>query len=188
MSTATLVNGIDVAGLVETIEAIGSKPDLASFTFRAKTTWQEGTRSTAEVATFRHADAEDRSRSEPFVLTGDEPPVLLGHNAGPNAVELLLAALGLCYSVGIAANAAARGIHIEAMSYDVEGDIDLHAFLGLGDGGRPGFTAIRARAAIKAPGTSEETLRELCSYVQKTSPVRDTLANAVTVETTLRVL
>ena len=42
------------------------------------------------------------------LLVGDEPPVLLGQNKGPNAVELLLAALGFCYSVGYVANAAAR--------------------------------------------------------------------------------
>jgi len=122
------------------------------------------------------------------VLLGDEPPVLLGQNRGPNAVELLLAALGFCYSVGYVANAAARGIEIEDMSYEIEGDIDLRNFLGLGDEARPGFSEIRAKAYVKAPQTSAEELRELCSYVQGTSPVRDVLANPVPVSTTIEVI
>src|SRR6266516_630761 len=40
----------------------------------------------------------------------DEPPVLLGEDTAPNPTEALLAALGSCISVGIHANAVARGI------------------------------------------------------------------------------
>lgn len=188
MATVTVRNGIDVQVLLETIEAIKAKPELAEFTFRASTSWQQGTASTAQVGSFMHAGDEDESRSAPFTLQGDEPPVLLGHNQGPNAVELLLAALGFCYSVGYVANAAARGIEIEEMGYELEGDIDLRSFLGIAQEARPGFTEIRATAHVRAPGSSEAELKELCSYVQETSPVRDVLANGVPVETTLEVV
>jgi uncharacterized OsmC-like protein len=188
MATATFRNGIDVGALLETIEAIKAKPGLADFTFRARTTWREGTSSTAEIGSFIHAGAEDETREHPFTLVGDEPPVLLGRNRGPNAVELLLAALGLCYSVGYVANAAARGIEVEEMSYELEGDFDVRNFLGLGEGPRPGFTEIRAKARVKAPRASEQELKELCTYVQDTSPVRDVLANPVPVKTTIEVI
>ena len=135
-----------------------------------------------------HAGAEDETREHPFTLLGDEPPVLLGQNRGPNAVELLLAALGFCYSVGYVANAAARGIEIEEMSYEIEGDIDVRNFLGLGDETRPGFSEIRARAFVKAPGASEQELTDLCTYVQDTSPVKDVIANPVPVTTTIEVI
>lgn len=52
------------------------------------------------------------TRGAPFELEGDEPPVLLGNNQGPNAVELVLQALAFCYAVGYAANAAAQGIEL----------------------------------------------------------------------------
>jgi uncharacterized OsmC-like protein len=188
MATVTVRNGVDVQGLLETIDAIKAKPELALFTFRATTAWDEGTHSTARIGSFRHAGAEDESRAGAFVLEGDEPPVLLGRNLGPNAVELLLASLGFCYSVGYVANAAARGIDLEEMEYELEGDIDLRNFLGLSDEVRPGFTEIHARARVKAPGATETELKELCSYVQETSPVRDVLANGVPVTASLEVL
>ena len=81
--------------------------------------------------------------------------MLLGRNLGPNAVELLLASLGFCYSVGYVANAAARGIELEEMEYELEGDIDLRNILGISDEERPGFTEIRARARVKARGATE---------------------------------
>jgi hypothetical protein len=130
MATVTVRNGIDVQALVETIDAIKAKPELARFTFRASTAWDDGTHSSARIGSFVHAGSEDDSRATPFTLEGDEPPVLLGRNLGPNAVELLLASLGFCYSVGYVANAAARGIELEEMEYELEGDIDLRNFLG----------------------------------------------------------
>ena len=187
MAIVAVRNGVDVGALLETIDAIKKKPELASFTFRARTSWREGTHSTAEIGSFVHAGAEDETREHPFTLLGDEPPVLLGQNRGPNAVELLLAALGFCYSVGYVANAAARGIEIEEMSYVIEGDIDLRNFLGLGDETRPGFSEIRAKAFVKAPGASEQELKELCTYVQDTSPVKDVLANPVPISTTIEI-
>lgn len=188
MATATTtVNGIRVEQLVGTIEAIQGDPGLANFTFRAKSTWKNGTHSEGRVTSFIHAGAEDETRLAPFVLDGDEPPVLLGENKGPNAVELLLQALAFCYSVGFVANAAVKGIEIEQMEYDIEGDFDVRPFLGL-DGARPGFTAIRATGRVSSPNATPAQLTELCQYVQDTSPVHDSLANQVPVETKLEVV
>jgi uncharacterized OsmC-like protein len=188
MATVTVRNGVDVQALRETIDAIEAKTELARLTFRAATSWDDGTHSTGRIGSFVHAGAEDDSRSRPFTLEGDEPPVLLGRNLGPNAIELLLASLGFCYSVGYVANAAARGIELEEMEYELEGDIDLRNFLGISAEQRPGFTEIRARARVKARGASETELKELCSYVQETSPVRDVLANGVPLTTTIEVI
>lgn len=184
--TATTSNGVDVEQLMETIRAIEEDPDQASFTFRASTRWRGGTHNRGRVGRFIHAGREDTSRGEPFEADGDEPPVLLGRNLGPNAVELLLEALGFCYAVGYVANAAARGIEISGMDYEIEGDLDVRAFLGL-PGPRAGFTAIRVKGIVTSPHTSSEDLQELCRYVQDTSPVRDCLANAVPVTTTLEI-
>jgi len=186
-TTVTMRNGIDVDQLVATIGAIESDPNLGTFTFRASSTWEDGTFNKGTIQTFTHAGADDETRTETFELAGDEPPVLLGSNQGPNAVELLLQALGFCYAVGYVANAAARGIEITRMEYELEGDIDVRPFLGL-DGPRPGFTEIRAKGTVSSPNATREQLVELCQYVQDTSPVRDCLANPVPVKTTLSVV
>ena len=172
---------------METIGAITDDPSVGQFTFRARSTWESGTHSVGEIGAFGHAGAEDSSRAAPFVLQGDEPPVLLGANKGPNALELLLQALAFCYAVGYVANAAARGIDITRMDYEVEGDFDVRPFLGL-DGPRPGLTAIRVRGVVSSPDATAEQLQELCRYVQDTSPVRDCLVSAVPVETTLEIV
>lgn len=186
-TTVSVRNGIDVTQLVDTIGAIQQDASLAAFTFRARSSWHAGTHSVGEIGSFTHAGAEDHSRPAPFVLDGDEPPVLLGGNRGPNAVELLLQALAFCYAVGYVANAAARGIEITRMDYEVEGDLDVRRFLGL-DGQRPGFSAIRVTGTVSSPNATPEQLRELCQYVQDTSPVRDCLANPVPVRTTLEIV
>ena len=186
-TTVNLTNGIDVDQLMATIGAVQDDANVGTFTFRARSTWENGTRSLGQIGSFDHAGQKDESRSEPFSLTGDEPPVLLGGNQGPNAVELLLQALGFCYAVGYVANAAARGIEITRMDYEIEGDLDVRPFLGL-PGPRPGFTAIRAKGTVASPNATPDQLRELCQYVQDTSPVRDCLANPVPVETSLEVV
>jgi uncharacterized OsmC-like protein len=186
-TTVNVRNGIDVNQLLQTISAVDDDPDVGSFTFRASSTWKDGTYNTGSIGSFVHAGREDDSRSTDFELVGDEPPVLLGSNRGPNAVELLLQGLAFCYAVGYVANAAARGIEIDRMEYEIEGDIDLRPFLGL-DGRRPGFAEIRATGRVSSPNATPEQLSELCQYVQDTSPVRDTLANAVPVTTTLEVV
>ena len=186
-TTVKTRNGIDTQQLLDTIDAIQNDDSLAQFTFKARSSWEDGTHSKGRIGRFVHAGNEDETRDRPFELDGDEPPVLLGSNQGPNAVELLLQSLAFCYAVGYVANAAAQGIEITRMDYEIEGDLDLRAFLGL-EGGRPGFTKIRAKGIVSSPNATGEQLTELCQYVQDTSPVRDCLANPVPVETTLEVV
>lgn len=187
MATITSRNGVDVDRLVATVGAVQADPGIAAFTFRARSTWETGGRSRGEIGAFEHAGATTTDRPEAFTLIGDEPPTLLGMNAGPNAVELVLQALAFCYAVGYAYNAAARGIEIEELRYEVEGDLDLHRFLGLG-GPRAGFSSIRAKSWVRSPNATAEQLEDLCQYVQDTSPVRDILTAPVPVETSLVVL
>ena len=183
----TVRNGIDVEQLLQTIEATKADEAVGTFTFRAQSTWKDGTHNIGTIDGFAHAGQEDDSRTEPFHLEGDEPPVLLGDNRGPNAVELVLQALGFCYAVGYVANAAARGIDITRMDYEVEGDLDVRSFLGQ-EGPRPGFTSINVTGRVSSPNATREQLTELCEYVQATSPVRDIIANEVPVTTSLEVV
>lgn len=181
---STLVNGVNVDQLVATVNAIKQNPDLARFQFRAHTEWIGGGHSRTRIHGFYGAGGEDTSRREPFLLEGDEPPVLLGANAAPNAVEAVLHALASCLAVGFIYNAAAQGINVESLSFDLEGDLDLRAFLGLSEEVRPGYEGIRLAYRVKSDA-SREKIEELCNYVQKTSPVLDLLRNPVPVNISL---
>jgi uncharacterized OsmC-like protein len=186
MATTTIRNGVDVDRLAATIDAIKSNPPVGTFTFRAGSTWESGARNTGRIEGFTHNGTE-ATRSQGFELQGDEPPVLLGSDTGPNAVELVLQALAFCYGVGVIYNAAAQGVDIDELRYEIEGDLDLHRFVGLG-GPRAGFSVIRAKGWVRSPNASRDQLVELCQYVQDTSPVRDILAAPVPVHTSLEVL
>lgn len=181
---ATQVNGVNVDQLVATVNAIQENPGIARFQFRARNEWVSGGHSRTSIQGFYGAGQEDTSRAEPFVLDGDEPPVLLGGNAGPNAVEAVLHALASCLAVGFVYNAAAQGINVENLSFDLEGDLDLRAFLGLSQDVRPGFENIRLTYRVKSDAPREK-IEALCAYVQSTSPVLDIIRKPVPVSITL---
>jgi uncharacterized OsmC-like protein len=183
--TSTLINDVNVDQLVATVNAIKQNPDLARFKFRAHNEWLDGGHSRTIIQGFYGAGQEDTSRTKPFILEGDEPPVLLGANAGPNAVEAVLHALASCLAVGFVYNAAAQGIKIESLEFDLEGDLDLQAFLGLSEEVRPGYEGIRLTYRVKSDAPREKIV-DLCNYVQKTSPVLDIIRNPVPVKISLQ--
>ncbi len=177
------LNGVDVDQLTQTVNAVKDNPDLAKFTFRATTKWIVGGHSQTTIKDFYGAGREDTSRADAFVIEGDEPPVLLGNNQGPNAVESVLQALASCLVVGFSYNAAAQGFNVNSIELDLEGEIDLHGFLGLSEDIRPGYEGINLvhRTDCDAP---PEKVAELWAHVQKTSPVLDILRSPVPVTIT----
>lgn len=181
MTTQVSTNGVNVEQLTETINAIKKDPKLAKFKFRAVNEWEDGAHSRTTIKSFYGAGQEDSSRTKPFILDGDEPPVLLGENRAPNAVETVLHSLASCISVGFIYNAAAQDINVEKLEMNLEGELDLHGFLGLSDEVRPGYENIKLNYKVKADA-SEEKIKELCEYVQKTSPVLDIIRNPVPVK------
>jgi uncharacterized OsmC-like protein len=183
--TPTQINGVNVDQLVATVNAIQQNPDLARFQFRAHNEWIGGGHSRTSIQGFYGAGQEDTSRSRPIIQEGDEPPVLLGGNAGANAVEAVLHALASCLAVGFIYNAAAQGINVESLSFDLEGDLDLRAFLGLSKDVRPGYEGIRLTYRVKSNAPREKIV-ELCNYVQSTSPVLDIIRNPVPVTVSLK--
>ena len=99
-------------------------------------------------------------------------------------VELLLAALRSCLSVGYAANAAAMGIELHDLRFELEGDLDLRGFLGISEDVRPGYDSVTCTVYIDADAADEE-LFKLRERVEATSPLMDIITNAVPLETDL---
>jgi uncharacterized OsmC-like protein len=175
-----IVNGVNVEQLVDTINAIEETPSIANFTFRAKNEWLDGGHNRTSIKDFYGAGQEDASRSKAFVFDADEPPVLLGTNHGANPVEYVLKGLAACLTTSLVYHAAARGIEIEEVKSKLEGDLDLHGFLGMSEDVRNGYENIRVTFKVKGDA-SEEQLEELVQVAQARSPVFDIVSNPVPV-------
>ena len=180
MPVTSIVNGVDLDRLTGTIDAVTADPTLARFQFRASNRWIDGGHSRTTIQGFYGAGQEDATRTDPFTVDSDEPPVLLGQNQAPNAGEYLLQALAACLSGTLAYHAAARGIALDVLECTIQGDLDLYGFLGLGGGDvRPGYEQIRV--TIKVAGDfDDDQLAELESLT-RFSPVRDIVSNPVPV-------
>jgi uncharacterized OsmC-like protein len=129
--------------------------------------WKGGFRSEATIREFAP-------------IASDEPGTLGGTDSGPNPVEQILAAYGNCLAIGYAANATVAGIELKYLSIDLEGDLDLHTFLGLKEG-NAGYDNITVKVNIDTDA-SPEALQELHDKVSNTSPVGHTLGRAIPVK------
>ncbi len=179
MSQTTMngvINGVDVERLGQTIQAVQKDPGLAKSQFRAVNRWIHGGHNRSTIQGFYAAGQEDTSRTQPFVFDADEPAVLLGQDKGANPVEFVLHALAACVTTSLVYHAAARGITIESVESQLEGDLDLQGFLGLSDQVRRGYKEIRVEFKVKSNASSEQ-LEELT----KLSPVYDIVSNPVPV-------
>ena len=174
------VNGLDTKQMFETIEVLKNQPELARFQFRNSNQWISGGHNRSTIQGFYGPGKEDDSRTEPFVFDAGEPPVLLGNNEGANPVEFLLHALAGCVTTTLVLHAAARGIRLESVSTEMEGEIDLQGLLGLDESVSPGYEQIRIKMDIKAD-CSDEELDDLLAFVRKHSPVCETVCRPVPV-------
>ena len=174
-------NGIDVAQVYGTLDAIAADHDLARFEFRVRNRWLDGTHSRSTIHGFYGAGQEDASRELPFEVDASEPPVLLGHNEAPNPAEFLLHALAGCLTLTIVNVAAARKVTLTEVSSTLEGVLDARGALGLDDGVRNGFEHIRVSFAIRGEAPPEK-LREIVERAKARSVVYDMVANGVPVD------
>jgi uncharacterized OsmC-like protein len=161
------LNDVNLQAVGSLVEGIRRQPDLARTHWKSSVRWQGGFRSEAQ------------SRGLPQVPS-DEPVALGGGDTAPNPVEQLLGALGNCLAVGYAANATVAGIRIDSLELELEGNIDLHTFLGLSDG-NAGFEGIAVKVRLHSDATPD-ALAELHRKVVRTSPVGHTLSRAVPVQ------
>jgi uncharacterized OsmC-like protein len=179
MHATTTVNGLDMDQISGTMDAVTANPALARFQFRARHQWIDGSHSRTTIKDFYGVGQEDASRTAPFTVDSDEPPVLLGENRAPNASEYVLHALAACLTGTIVFHAAARGIALEGLEATIQGDLDAQGVLGLNDSVRPGYEQIRV--TMKVSGDFDDNqLAELASLTRY-SPVRDLVNNPVPV-------
>ncbi len=172
-----IVNGIDMNTLGGTVRTIEGEAELGKCRFRASNRWMGGTRNSTTITGFYGAKQEI-THKQTFELYADEPPILAGGDEGANPVEHLLNALASCVTTSMIAHAAVRGIHIEELESELEGDIDLRGFLGLSNDVPKGYTDIRVKFKVKADVDNMERLKRLTGY----SPVLNTITQGAKVD------
>lgn len=175
-----VVNGVNLETLMGTIKAIKADPELGASRFRASNRWLSGNHNRTTVTGFYGAKQEIAHKQK-FEMDADEPPILAGEDQAANPVEHLLHALASCVTTSLVAHAAVRGIHLEEVESELEGDIDLRGFLGLAEDVPRGYTDIRVKFKVKADPKDLKKLDELARY----SPVFNTLMQSVPVSITV---
>ncbi len=172
-----VMNGVDLSVLESTVNAIQQNPDLAKFRFRLHNRWIDGGHNHSTVGNFYGA-RQEISHLRKHEIDADEPPVLVGTDLGANPVEHLLNALAACLTSTLVYHAALRGIRIDELESNVEGDIDLRGFLGLSQDVRRGYENIRVNFKVKTDAENLERLKAL----SKLSPVFDVTSNGTKVD------
>ncbi len=162
----TVVNGINVDDLFALIEGVKRDPANAKTNWRVTTTWQGQARSRAEIESFEIGGEKVPRR---FSIDIDEPHQLGGSNGFANPQEHLIAALNACMTVGYAAQCAVRGITLESLAIETDGEIDLRGFLGIDPAVPPGYENLNYTVRIKGNGTKEQ-FAEVHKAVMATSP------------------
>ncbi len=175
--TINKVNGIGMDVLQGTVSAIREEPELGKCRFRVSNKWLSGNHNCSTITDFYGAKQEN-SHKQPFEVHADEPPILAGDDLGPNPVEHLLNALASCLTTALVAHAAVRGIHIEELESEIEGDIDINGYLGLSKNVPREYTDIRVKMKVKTDVDNMERLKRLAEF----SPVYNTLINGTKVD------
>ena len=155
--------------IADTRRALSGDPATGQVAFSTVSTLTGTTR--VDVRTGRHS------------FTVDEPWSLGGGGEAASPVQYALAALGSCQAITYRFWAELLGIRFDKLTVQVDGDLDLRGFLGVGDGVRPGVQDVRIQVDIAGPEPAER-YQELAAAVSEHCPVLDLFENPVPVTCT----
>jgi uncharacterized OsmC-like protein len=161
-----IVNGVNVDDLMTLIDGVRKDPANGKTNWHVATTWKGQARSRSVITGFALGGTMVPRR---FALDVDEPCELGGSNAFANPQEYLIAALNACMTFGYVAQCAVRGISLEALEIETEGEIDLRGFLGIDRDVTPGYESLSCIVRIKGNGTKAQ-FAEIHDAVMATSP------------------
>lgn len=147
------INGIDTEQLFETIEAIKEDPSKAACQFFATTRWKRGAVSDTKISRYR-LGGEDIEQD--YSIATDEPSALLGSDSAPNPQMYLYTALNACVLNTFIVNASARGLRLDSVEIELEGELDLRGFLAIDETINPGYDELTLVCRVSGDGTRQE--------------------------------
>ena len=175
------LNGIDTEALKEVIRQISQNPSLGKVKFQVTTTWKGTTKSETVVQGYE-LGGQKLKRIHTFVI--DEPKELLGEDTAANPQEYLMGAMNACIMNTYVIAAAMKGVRLEKVEMDTEGELDLRGFLGIDKNIIPGYKELKYKVRLKGDGTREQ-YEEIHKTVVATSPNYYNIANAIKLNTEL---
>lgn len=153
---------LDIETYSKTKEAVSKDPSKGKGKFETETIWKDG------------AVAVNKARI--FEITTDEPQPLGGGDTGIDPMELLLASLGSCLTIGWVTNANFHNIDYKNLKIKVSAPFDLRGYLDIDDNVRPGFPEISYEVEVETDA-DEEVLQQIKEAAEKNSPMFDNIAN-----------
>ncbi len=163
-----MLNSLNVEQINNVVAALKENPDLGITVTKAKSVWKGGFKVETNVKDFK--------------ILADEPCALGGSDSAPNPMALLLSSYGACLSIVFVFLATLRDIEIEKLEIELEGDVDIPAFLAhenpFKNSPTPGFNEIRTKVFVRSKATMEE-LEEICEQALAISPVGQTMIKSV---------
>ena len=157
-----------------------NQPEMAKATFSVKSEWNGGFSVTSSSKGFR-IGGQNIERNTEYKAQYDFPDQLSGEGKGSTVCESCMGSLAACLTQTIIAHAISRGIQIDSINIDVEGDVDLRGFTGISNDVRPGAQQFRVNMNIKSDTASKEQINELYDIGKRFSPAFDTLTNGTSV-------
>lgn len=157
---------IDLGAFNGTREVVRTDPEAGKGAFVAVTHWEDGARA--------------RTTARSFAIDTDEPAPLGGSDKAADPMELLLASLGTCLTIGWATQAARRGVDFEDLRIEVRGEYDLRGYLDLDEAVRPGFDRIDYTVHVDS-GADPALLEEIGHVAERSSPMYDNIANGAAI-------
>src|SRR5215831_14935602 len=142
----TIVNGINVDDLFALIDDVKRDSAKGRTNWHVTTTWQGQARSRAEIMDYEIGGEKVPRR---FSIDIDEPRELGGSNSFANPQDHLIAALNACMTVGYVAQCAVRGITLDSLVIETDGEIDLRGFLGIDAAVPQGYESLTYTVRIK---------------------------------------
>jgi uncharacterized OsmC-like protein len=183
MNTSKKNNGLNELNtqMLNTVfESMRNHPEMAKATFSVKSEWNGGFSVTSTSKGFR-IGGQNIERNTEYNAQYDFPNQLSGEGRGPTVCESCMGSLAACLTQTIVAHATSRGIQIDSIDIDVEGDVDLRGFTGISNDVRPGAQQFRVNMNIKSNTATKEQINELREIGKRFSPAFDTLTNGTSV-------
>ena len=175
------LNGIDTETLKEVMGQISKDPSLGKVKFHVTTTWKGTTKSETVIQGYE-IGGQKVKRIHTFVI--DEPKELLGEDTAANPQEYLMGAMNACIMNTYVIAAAMKGIKLERVEMETEGELDLRGFLGIDKNVIPGYKELKYRVRLKGNGTREQ-YEEVRKTVVATSPNYYNISHAIKLNTEL---